>query len=82
MGYISSKAPQPEDQALLGCTFNVGNFWLRFVGIFYTMHQRDEKLRIIIPTHESTWANVQTRLCLLQYKQYPLHLLLKIPLTA
>lgn len=28
MGIYSGKTPQPEDQApLLGCAFNVGNFW-------------------------------------------------------
>lgn len=64
MGIYSGKTPQPEDQApLLGCAFNVGNFWLRFVGIFHTMLQRAEKLRIIIPTHGSTWAKVLQALC-------------------
>lgn len=80
MGMYSGKTPQPEDRApLLGCAFNVGNFWLRFVGIFHTMHQRAKELRIIIPTHESTWAKVQALLCSLQFKRYPLELLLKIP---
>lgn len=72
MGIYSGKTPQPEDQApLLGCAFNVGNFWLRFVGIFHTMHQRAEKLRIIIPTHESTCAAVRALLCFLLFKHHP-----------
>lgn len=78
MGIYSGKTPLPEDQAPpLGCAFKVGNFWLRSVGIFHTMHQRAETLRIIIPTLESTWAKVRALLWR-QFKHYPLHLLLKI----
>lgn len=81
MGIYSGKTPQPEDQApLLGCAFNVGNFWLRFVGIFHTMHQRAEKLGIIIPTHESTCAAVRALLCFLHFKHDPyIYLLLEVP---
>lgn len=73
----NSTARRPGSSAWL--CFNAGNFWLRFVGIFHTMHQRAEKLRIIIPTHEFTCAEVQAFLCFLQFKHYPLHLLLKMP---
>jgi len=72
MGIYSGKTPQPEDQTpLLGCAFNVGNFWLSFVGIFHTMHQRAEKLSTFIPTHDSTWAKVQALQCLLQFNIIP-----------
>lgn len=83
MGIYSGKTPQPEDQApLLGCAFNVGNFWLRFVGIFHTMHQRAEKLRIIIPTLGSTCAAVRALLCFLHFKHHPCILLLEVPSSA
>jgi len=63
MGMYSRKTLWPEDQAPpLGSAFKVGNFWLRSVGISHTMHQRAEKLRIIIPTLKSTWAKLQALL--------------------